>query len=96
MTKEEAFDILKEHCEPVIKDGITYFKEIGDFRVETPDSFNWTVFLYTSEMPYNPDYAFVFYVNKATKAVSHSSIPLNDKEIEKIWKGKVPGAKVGL
>ena len=27
MTKDEAFDIQKEHCEPVIKDGIEPWKK---------------------------------------------------------------------
>jgi hypothetical protein len=86
MTKEDALELLKGS--PLMEPGEDfdgpYYRVIGEYQGETETTFNWVVYWTSSKEPDDRTYAFMYFVNKNTKEVSHSSAPLEESYLKYI------------
>jgi len=87
MLKEEAIELLKNSnlMKPEDSNGDSVYRHIGEY-IETETTHNWVVYWCSPDEPNDRTYAFMYYVDKDTKEVSHSSAPLSEDFLKYILK----------
>jgi len=93
MTKEEAKSILEksDKLAPVIENGVTYNKLLGDFYRELSDAYGFVVYPYSSDSPVDALWAFAFYVLKDSGQIIVCSSPIPEEELKELKKETVDG-----
>ena len=84
MTREEAKEILETSKEiaPLTQGDVVYHNKVGEFYKETPDSFVFVVYPYTSHIPINPSRAWEYRVLKDTGEIVYGTAPMPEDEIK--------------
>jgi hypothetical protein len=91
MTKEEAQEILKNSnlIAPWKNDqDETWNYQIGDLYGETAECFSFVVYPYSTKVPLDLNYAFLYYVMKDSGAVLRADSPLTEDELKEVKKAR--------
>ena len=73
MEKEEALQLLKAHLKPRIDGNFFEKYHIGEYIGDKNGAHIFTVYRIASNMPFNPNSAFSFFVLKESKNITNAS-----------------------
>jgi hypothetical protein len=83
-TAEDARKFIEIKLNTTDKEGETYFVEIGALIGEDETGFEFVGYPYSSKHPIDYNYAFQYFLIKATKKVGQSNCPIYPDELKKI------------